>query len=84
MPRLIEIVLFLTPIAAFAVWWFTARSVRLPSWLVGAVAAMILLVLAGLLWTRHQAVRDAAMQYQPAELRDGQIVPGRAVAHERD
>jgi hypothetical protein len=84
MPRLIEIVLFLTPLAAFAVWWFAARSTGLPRWFLGALAGVIALVLAGLLWTRHQAVQDAALQYQPAQLRDGQIIPGRAVMHERD
>jgi hypothetical protein len=77
MPRLIEIVMFLTPIAAFAVWRLTAR--RLPGWFLGALAGVILLLLAGLLWTHQQSARDAALQYQPAELRDGRIIPGHAM-----
>lgn len=77
MPRLIEIVMFLTPIAAFAVWRLMAQ--RIPGWFLGALAGVILLLLGGLLWTHQQSARDSAMQYQPAQLRDGRIIPGRAV-----
>ena len=38
------------------------------------------LLLAGLLWTHQQSARDSAMQYQPAQLQGGRIVPGRAVS----
>jgi hypothetical protein len=78
MPRLIEIVMFLTPIAAFVAWRLTAN--RIPGWFLGALASVIVLLLGGLLWTHQQSARDSAMQYQPAQLQDGRIIPGRAVS----
>ena len=78
MPRLIEIILFLTPFVGFAVWRLIVPSDRPPVWLVASAAGFVMLMLASLLWLHAMDASDRVKSYVPAQLRDGQIVPGHA------
>ena len=75
MLRLLEIVLFLAPIAAFAAWRVLAPASG-PSNRTLAIAAGVLIVLAAALfaYSRREALPPGT-QYVPAQLRDGRIVP---------
>jgi hypothetical protein len=74
MPRLIEILLFLTPFVGFAVWHLLFPSPRPPLWLVSGLAVFVVLMLASLLWLRHIEATDADRPYVPARMEDGRIV----------
>jgi hypothetical protein len=76
MPRIIEVVLFLAPFAAFAVWRLYFRTRVLPLSFVIGLGCVVALILGALLWTHHQVAGDGQLQYQPAVMRDGRIVPG--------
>jgi heme/copper-type cytochrome/quinol oxidase subunit 3 len=78
MIRLAELLLFVAPIAAYALWRITIRR-GMP----GPSRSSLMIILAGLLlfgaglayFGVHE--RDpAGTHYVPAELRDGRIVPG--------
>jgi hypothetical protein len=77
MLRLLEVGLFLAPLAALVVWRLLAGRGG-PSLLVVAVAAGALAVLAGaLLWYSRDAALPAGVTYVPAQLQPGGgIVPG--------
>jgi hypothetical protein len=76
MPRIIEIVLFLTPFVAFALWRLYFRTLVLPIWFVAGLGCVVLMLLGGLLWTLREVAGDAREQYRPAILQDGRIIPG--------
>ena len=76
--RLTEVLLFLAPFAAFIAWWFSAGSGG-PSRPVLIAVACGLVLLAGLLiWLSREHALPSDAAYVPAQLRDGQIQPGRA------
>ena len=76
--RLAELLLFLTPFAAFIAWRLTAGSGG-PSRALLIGAACVLAVLAGtLVWLSQRHALPPGAAYVPAELRDGRIVPGHA------
>ena len=78
MPRLIEIMLFLTPFVGFAVWRLIVPSERPPAWLVGGATCFVVLMLLALVWLRARDASDSNQAYVPARLQDGTIVPGHA------
>ena len=78
MPRLIEIVLFLTPFVAFAAWRVWFPSPLPPAGLVYGLAAFAGLMLVALFWTSHLDSRDAHRAYVPAVMHDGRIISGHA------
>lgn len=78
MPRLIEIIMFLTPFVGFAVWRLVAPSERPPVWLVAGGAGFVIVMLAALLWLRAMDASDSFSAYVPAQLQNGRIVPGHA------
>ncbi|MDR3533220.1 MAG: DUF6111 family protein [Rhodopila sp.] len=80
MPRLIEIVLFLTPFLGFAVWRLAFPTPLPPSWLIGGLAGFVVLMLLALVWLRHIDASDTNLTYVPAELRDGRVVPAHPAA----
>ncbi len=80
MTRLIEIMLFLTPFAGFAIWRLVVPTERPPVWLVAGAAGFVLLMLTSLVWVRARDASDAVQTYVPARLQDGRIVPGHAAA----
>jgi hypothetical protein len=77
MPRVIEIVLFLTPFVAFAAWRLLFPSPVPPLWLVGGLAGFVAVMIVALLWLRHIDSGDADEAYIPAQLIDGRVVPAR-------
>jgi hypothetical protein len=75
--RLTEVLLFLAPFAAFIAWWFSASSGG-PSRPMLIAAACALVLLAGMLtWLSRERALPSGAAYVPAQLRDGQILPGR-------
>ncbi len=78
MIRLAEMALFFAPLAAYGLWRATMRR-GMP----GPSRHVLMLVLAGLLlfgaglaWIGVHERAPAGSHYVPAEMRDGQIVPG--------
>jgi hypothetical protein len=80
MPRLIEILLFVTPFVAFGAWRLLFPSPSPPLWLIGGLAGFVALMLLALIWVRHVDAGDANQAYIPAELHDGRVVPARPAA----
>jgi hypothetical protein len=75
MPRIIEIVLFLTPFLTFAAWRLWFPSPVPPLWLVCSLAGFVGLMLLALFWLRHIDAGDANEAYVPARIIDGHVVP---------
>jgi len=80
MPRIIEIVLFLTPFVGFALWRVLFPSPVPTIWLVGGLAGFLVLTVAALLWLRYTEAEDAKQPYIPAELHDGRVVTPKPAA----
>jgi len=76
MPRIIEIVLFLAPFAAFVVWRACFRSVLVPLWVLASLGGLVLAMLVLLIWDHLQDAGDATQAYVPATLQSGRIVQG--------
>lgn len=76
--RFAELALFLAPLAAYGVWQFAVRrGLPGPSPVsLALIMAGLLLFGAGLVWMSLSERAPAGSRYVPAELRDGQIVPG--------
>lgn len=77
MSRDAEILLYLTPVLAFAVWRLLFPSPLLPLWLVRGVVAFSALMFLALIWSWHLDAGDAHRIYVPARLDDGQVLPAR-------
>jgi hypothetical protein len=79
MIRLVEIALFLAPIAAFAVWRLLFPRAELsPKALIAGAAALVLVFLL-LAWLRMEDAEPAGTIYAPAELHNGQVTPPRVL-----
>jgi hypothetical protein len=81
MPRIIEIVLFLTPFLAFAAWRLFFPSPVPPLWMVCSLAGFVVLMVLALFWLRHVDAGDADKAYVPARLTDGHVVPAQRGPH---
>jgi hypothetical protein len=77
MPRIIEIVLFLTPFLTFAAWRIFFPSPLPPFWLMCVLSAFVVVMLVALVWLWHLDAEDAHQAYFPDELHNGRIVPAR-------
>jgi hypothetical protein len=75
MPRIIEIVLFLTPVLSFAAWRLLFPSPLPPRWLMYGLAAFLGVMLVALVWAWHLDAGDANRPYVPDELHGGRVVP---------
>lgn len=75
MSRIIEILLFLTPILAFAGWRILFPSPLPPLWLLYGSAAFVVLMLLALFWQRYLDAGDAHQAYVPAHVVNGQVMP---------
>lgn len=80
MIRVAELLLFLAPMAAYALWRVTvARGQAGPSPRVLSAILLGLVVFGGgLAWFGVHERLPAGSRYVPAELRDGRVVPGHA------
>ena len=79
MPRIIEIVLFLTPFLTFAAWRLLFPSPVPPLWMIYGLGAFVIVMLLALFWARQMDASDANEAYIPARLGDGRVIPaGRA------
>jgi hypothetical protein len=76
MSRIIEIVLFLTPLLGFAAWRLWFPSPTPPLWLIYGTAGFVALLLMTLAWVWHLDAGDASQPYVPAELHNGRVVAG--------
>jgi hypothetical protein len=76
MLRLVEILLFLSPLAAFLAWrWLYGKPGPPPRVLLAACAAL-LLAAGVLVWYRLHETASPGGRYVPAQLEGGRIVPG--------
>ena len=75
MSRIIEIVLFLTPLLGFFLWRLVLPAPVPPLWLVGGLTTFMAILLLALLWLRHLDADDANKAYVPAQLQDDHVVP---------
>jgi hypothetical protein len=79
--RFLEIILFLSPFVVFAAWRMTATVSGGPSpRLIAASAALLVLLLAALLWFHREGALPPGTAYVPATIQDGRIVPGHGTA----
>ncbi len=78
MIRLAELSLFLAPLAGYALWRFALqRGMPGPSPpMLAAIFVALLLFGAGLAWVSLSERSPAGSHYVPAQVRDGEIVPG--------
>jgi hypothetical protein len=79
--RFVEIALFLSPFVIFAAWRMTATVSGAPSpRVIAASVALLVLLLAGLLWFRREGALPPAAGYVPATLENGRVVPAHGAA----
>jgi hypothetical protein len=79
MLRLLEVVLFLSPFLAFALWRLAAPATPPSPRLVAATASALLVIAIALYWFSREDVLPPDAAYAPAELRDGRLVPSHPV-----
>jgi hypothetical protein len=80
---LLSLILLVAPLAAYAVWWrMTGRQpeVRPSVRLLALIGAGIICALAGALVYGFSRGIEPGDRYQPAQIRGGEVVPGRGVA----
>jgi hypothetical protein len=77
MLRFAEISLFLTPFALYLAW--RVLGARATTGLLWTAAAVIVVLAATMIWYGMEHSLPAGTPYEPAQLRDGVVVPG----HER-
>lgn len=73
----VELLLFLTPFAAFLAWRLLAPV--LPRASVWAAAGLVVAIGLAAAWTASRPSLHHGQRYAPAQLRDGAIMPGQAV-----
>jgi hypothetical protein len=79
--RFVEITLFIAPFVLFAAWRLTATVSGGPSpRMLAASAALLVLLLAGLLWFHREGALPPDTAYVPATLQGGRIVPAHGAA----
>jgi hypothetical protein len=76
MSRIIEILLFLTPLLSFVLWRVVFPSPVPPRWLMLGLTGFVGVMLIALIWVWHFDAGDANQPYVPDVLRDGRAVPG--------
>ena len=78
MTRLIEAALLLSPLAAYITWrYLVRRGVPNPSrQTLIALAVMVAVLGAGLVWTSLTERAPEGTRYVPARLENGRVVPG--------
>ena len=79
MLRLVELALFLSPFAVFAVWRLMAAEGGPSVAVLAAAAVLVAVLVGGLIWLSHDRTLPPGTGYAPARLEDGRIVSGHAV-----
>ena len=78
MPYLIELLLFLAPFAAFALWRRLNPRAEPSPRLVWLALAGVGLAMAGAVWYGLSVSMGPGTVYVPARMEDGRIIPGHA------
>jgi hypothetical protein len=76
--RLIEIALFLSPFAAFALLRLLAPARSVPPWVLPTFTGVVVVMLGLLLYLRSLDSGDANQAYIPAHVEDGRVIPSEA------
>jgi hypothetical protein len=82
-PRIIEIVLFLTPFLTFAAWRLLFPSPTPPLWMICGLGGFVIVMLLALFWLRHVDAGDANQTYIPARLDNGRVIPAQRESTQR-
>jgi Family of unknown function (DUF6111) len=77
--RFVEIALFIAPFVIFAAWRMTTPTAGPSTRVVAASAAVLVVLLAALLWLHREGSLPSGTAYVPATLQDGRIVPAHGV-----
>lgn len=75
MLRLVEVALFLSPFAAFAMWRLLAPAGGPSRMMIGIGAGVLALLAGSLLWLRMEDAAPAEAVYVPSHLQDGRVEP---------
>jgi len=78
MLRLVELALFITPFAAFAIWRFVALDGGPPMRVVVGAACVLAMLAAILAWLSQDDALPPGAGYEPPRLEDGKIIAGHA------
>ncbi len=78
MIRIVEIALFLAPIAMFAAWRILFPGVALSRGMMAVLGVMLAIVFGTLVWLRQEDAEPADTAYVPAALDGDRILPPRA------
>lgn len=78
MIRVVEIALFLAPLAMFAVWRIFFPGILLSRWMMGVIGVILIIVFGTLVWLRQEDAEPANATYVPAALEGDRILPPRA------
>ena len=78
MIRIVEIALFLAPLAMFAAWRIFFPGVQLSRGMLAVIGVMLVIVFVTLVWLRHDDAEPANAAYVPAALDGDRITPPRA------
>lgn len=73
--RLVEILLFLVPFAAFVAWRLLAPNPKAPLWILYSLVGVTVALTIALVLLRQQDAGDKQQAYVPAQLQDGHILP---------
>jgi len=76
--RLIEIALFLSPFAAFALLRLATPTRGVPGWVLPVFTMAVAVVLGLLLYLRSLDSGDATQGYVPARIENGRVIPSEA------
>jgi len=80
MLRLVEFALLLAPLAAFVAWRMLAASGGPSNLLLISAAVAVFVLAAALFWLVDTEGLRRGVEYVPATLQDGRIVPGHAAS----
>ena len=73
---LIEIALFLVPLAVYAIWRCTAAQGGPSATALGAGAVAVAMLAGTLLWYTQDSRMAPGTTYVPPQLQDGRLIPG--------
>lgn len=79
MLRLVELLLFLGPFIAYALWRLLAPVGGPSPRFIAVAAGLVIVVAAVLFWFSREDALPPGTSYVPAELHDGRLIPGHAV-----